>query len=346
MNNVKLKIYFSKDTISGSELHYNEFTFNNFNINNISSVSELDKDIISNSRPFLFGTSKFNENTHFAKTYGGIISKENINEINGTPSLEIVGKNIKTVAIQFDKESEVYPTKVYTSLTKEIENNSSLIILNFPTAVNAILIEFREFNRIDKPIMIDAVYPSLVKEYGNREIAKLNIGSEIDNNSSPSYSIIGKYGSVEINDFRKEFTDFLNKGLLDQNVNVVVTYNDTDVFKMKGKKWTQSSDTLKYSIELTDETYFWNNRYIDKIQFVASETKLDTLFEKIMKSKDISISDNYRDEIKPYFNTFGIENLYSEDRITITEFLNSICNITLTSMKIDRYGKLEVFRNV
>ena len=344
MSDIKVKINFETDTQSRIDYDNNSI---NYSINNVSDMNRLsDKGV--DTTPLLFGVSTFADGHTFAEDYNGIISALSMKELldSGiTPTITISGANICALLLDFDEAYGSYIKKVWTSQTGYITNNDYDLLIPLEEITNNVEIKILELNDNSKPIIIRRITSKITKVYKNKNVRNLKLGTEIDNVSSPSYSIIGKYGSFDIIDTDKEFAIFERNGMLEAKSSIEVYYNDNLISKMESKRWKTGNDRFVYSVELTDETYFWNNRYIDKIQF-EDEARLDVVFEREMREKNIRLSNNYYNNIKSYFNTFKINNMYTEDRMTIVEFLNSICNISLSSMCINENGELEVIKNV
>ena len=327
--------YIPSDSESLIKYYSSEFP----NINNISSIDLL-KTTFSGARPFILGQSTLNEGCQLLEKYDGIISYSNNDDNTIDYTMVIRGKNMNMIAIQFDKLLNEYATELYINDVK-YENNNSLFITPLDNNYDTLTIKLTKWSKPKRSIVIDRIYLTNKKTYGNKQISNLKIGSEISSNGKkPSFSCNGRYGSFDILNVDNEIIQHINNGILNDKTKIDILLNNISLGTFYSKKWSFNESTKKVNVELNDYINNFQNIILSPIETVFYESGF-SLFEYLFKFTGLK---NYRmaDDMKDKLSNIKLYGIWYPQSKSLLEQFNDFCELTLSNIFINSNDELEV----
>lgn len=202
-----------------------------------------------------------------------ITSSENANT-NGyydyDSTLFIYGEGIQRLLIFFDKDNNVYPTKMIINGI-EYSNTSDVFYVDFSyPKYNDIVIQFTELNKPNAQLRIGGVSTDVNCVF-NRGNGLNSVTFTSVDESVPYYGVVSYSGSLEINDregILKSLSDF---GLL-PNIQINVYINN-----IKVKTFTANND-----ISYSDKDALVSIELLDEIQFLQQiNTGIDLYYKDL-----------------------------------------------------------------
>ena len=202
-----------------------------------------------------------------------ITSSENANT-NGyydyDSTLFIYGEGIQRLLIFFDKDNNVYPTKMIINGV-EYSNSSTVFYVDFSyPKYNDIVVQFTELNKPNAQLRIGGISTDVNCVF-NRGNGLNSVTFASVDESVPYYGVVSYSGSLEINDregILKSLSDF---GLL-PNIQINVYINN-----IKVKTFTANND-----ISYSDKDALVSIELLDEIQFLQQiNTGIDLYYKDL-----------------------------------------------------------------
>lgn len=250
-----------------------------------------------------------------------ITSSENANT-NGyydyDSTLFIYGEGIQRLLIFFDKDNNVYPTKMIINGI-EYSNTSDVFYVDFSyPKYNDIVIQFTELNKPNAQLRIGGVSTDVNCVF-NRGNGLNSVTFTSVDESVPYYGVVSYSGSLEINDregILKSLSDF---GLL-PNIQINVYINN-----IKVKTFTANND-----ISYSDKDALVSIELLDEIQFLQQINTGIDLYYKDLNAVSL-------------FNSLAAKFPY---QITLTSSANSkLLKINISQIFIEKNTWWEVWNS-
>lgn len=250
-----------------------------------------------------------------------ITSSENANT-NGyydyDSTLFIYGEDIQRLLIFFDKDNNVYPTKMIINGI-EYSNTSDVFYVDFSyPKYNDIIIQFTELNKPNAQLRIGGVSTDVNCVF-NRGNGLNSVTFTSVDESVPYYGVVSYSGSLEINDregILKSLSDF---GLL-PNIQINVYINN-----IKVKTFTANND-----ISYSDKDALVSIELLDEIQFLQQINTGIDLYYKDLNAVSL-------------FNSLAAKFPY---QITLTSSANSkLLKINISQIFIEKNTWWEVWNS-
>lgn len=197
-------------------------------------------------------------------------------------------------------------------------------------------------NGMELEIVIDQ---SNKMTFKNNRISNITLGIENANKeNTPSFGIIGKYGSVDILNVDDELINLVNNKKLNSETKVIFKYREKILSQLNIENISIESDTRIMTLSLTDETMKFDEMEIEPIEKQSGKSMLD-LFEYLFGLTglaDYSISDSLKSTLKSRTNF----PYYSGKKTTLKTLINAFCEANLVNMFINSKSELEVVEYV
>ncbi len=180
----------------------------------------------------------------------------------------------------------------------------------------------------------------LIKEYTSDSISELVAGNQISSdNSTPSFSVIGQYGNIKIQDKDRLIEKKYNEGLLENTALIKIYINDNLFRQYYGDNITYEAKDHKFNITFKEESYYKLKDIMIPKNFYQTNVSAWTLFYRLFNYSGLA---SYVIDSNTYsrLNSIIIKNYYFEGG-SLLETLNKFCNLTMTCVVI-KYNEMEV----
>lgn len=247
--------------------------------NNISSDINL---VVNNenkyfeNNPFILGSSKLGDGSVVMNKVPYFISQNLCNEngVFGEPfALNILGENIKYIIFFFDVNNNEHPLTVQID-TNQYEITNPISVISFDTPRNSGSVLFYNWNRGNRPFVIQGIYVSLEMNVNKTNIMSINSKLVTKKDIElPSYGIISSTGNIEFSDINKEIENYLKYDLIKDNLSCIIKLNNTlikssqIVSKKLTDEWGYDNNNRIASISLKDNLEEWQNIYVEGFEY-------------------------------------------------------------------------------
>lgn len=344
-SNIEIEIKWTDNSDNDSAISY----YSSDEVNNISKkqIQQINTD----GKPFLLGTSKFNDNCVFLNNYTGFISRvssdENCN-IDFTLIIECV--NISNLFFLFDNDLEIYPTKMtINNKTYTIESSSYLLQFDNPIT-DKLTINFTKMNVANQPLKIKYI-SNAVRKYDSSQISNLVVGSEISSENSVYFGVIGKYGSFNLKDKNHEISAIL-KNIEYSRCQVKIYCNEIIIGTFKISDIQQTEGQFEYKISISDYTDDFDNTYVERFVIEPTGTTILTAYDlflnicshcnnEIVKNGThnfIGYSDRIFTSLIKKLKAIRMPILFNINKKSVKEVLNDFCNYAQVNIVINNEG--------
>lgn len=255
-------------------------------------------------------------------------------------TLTISKSNNKVFRILF---KDNYVTR-YSINNEEFTNNKrELIIFNTSDTLTIKFLKLSKFNANYEILKIDT---NIKVEYDNNSILESTRGSQSKTDSTtPAYSPISQYGSLELKDLDDVIINLSTNNLLKENntkVNLYIRDNNKNQIGSYdfATKISYKYGEYKCNIELSDEISKYQDILVEPItlQFKTFDKLYEILKSQTPNNEEFELSDEALERFSSIKSFF-----YSKESQTLFDLWSWFCNATKTTLYINELGK-KVFK--
>ena len=255
-------------------------------------------------------------------------------------TLTISKSNNKAFRILF---KDNYVTK-YSINGEEFSNNKrELIVFNTSNSLTIKLLKLSKFSANYEILKIDT---NIKVEYDNNSILESTRGSQSKTDSTtPAYSPISQYGSLELKDLDDVIINLSTNNLLKENntkVNLYIRDNNKNQIGSYdfATKISYKYGEYKCNIELSDEISKYQDILVEPItlQFKTFDKLYEILKSQTPNNEEFELSDEALERFSSIKSFF-----YSKESQTLFDLWSWFCNATKTTLYINELGK-KVFK--
>lgn len=256
------------------------------------------------------------------------------------PTLVVKGSNLRYIVLYSDLVERHFVELVevngliYTALDEKL-------IIGLKEDQEIITIKILKVSHPYQPVKLTSVEVGLVLDFTKQSIINYNFGSQSQGDAdSIEYSVVARFGSIELDNNDKLFNNLNELDLLDNDLEAVVTLNNHPFgtyLLRKGKlNYGDTSATFELTDELIDiDQFVWNKSYYME-ENISAKTFLDFIFNYIQKSYQI-----YDSVTEKVLNNTIFANSITEEE-NIKALLNKVCEATQCSIFKNNSGKIVI----
>lgn len=258
-------------------------------------------------------------------------------------SITISKSNNNVFRIKFSEGT--FATRYTINNVEYTNSKRELIIIN---ASDTLTINLTKLNKENSSYAIESIDTNITIEYGKDAILDLVRGSQLKNDStSPMYTPISQYGSIQIKDIDDVIVKLSSKRLLNkENVLVKLKLQDSSNSKMIGYYNNISSLSYKWNnqfcdFELSDEIQNYSKISVNKISLRQDNFKnlfdyLKSITPNNSNFKELTTSQiTYLTNIDTYY--------YTQETTSLFDLWTYFCNATKSTLFINENGEKELF---
>lgn len=237
-----------------------------------------------------------------------------------------------------------YVTKYSINGEEFTNNKKELIVFNTNNTLTIKLLKLSKFSAKYEILKIDT---NIKIEYDNNNILDVTRGSQNKTDSTtPSYSPISQYGSLEIRDIDDIIINLSTNNMLKENQTKVNLYIQDNNIKNQiatydfASRLSYKYGEYKCNFELTDEISKYGEILVEPItlQFKTFDNLYNILKSYTPNNDKFEISSDVLERFS-YINSF----YYSKGNQTLFDLWVWFCNATKTTLYINELGK-KVFK--
>jgi hypothetical protein len=184
----------------------------------------------------------------------------------------ISGSAINSFTIAFDDKNGGFPTKIVVD-DIDYYNDDAFFTVSVAQA-DTHTVTINNWNKPNEPIIVSGIYIGIDILIDRRNL--ISVASSIFDRGDyklPNYGIISNTGELSFNDIDGEIKDYAEQQLLNKDLKVVITLNDTlsgkseTIAIMETQDWDYDNDNMSVSVSLQDDLVEWQDIQVDGINY-------------------------------------------------------------------------------